>query len=707
MRKLLLILAFLIITSPVLAQNTQCSNRPAGDSTNACANTRFVHGAAAAAGGTSVVDSGAIGDCIANDTAAFQSAINTASAAGGSNVVILPPVPSGGCYRVGAINATLKSGLIIQGSGDASLVKIIGKDASNNWWDLAGTSHVSYRYFKVIDDGTTIPDTLFFWSCAGTNGNCTGGGGVGSGLHFDHVTITAKSNYAFLYAYGFGNIGGGGTAIGNPKAGGGSLIISNSTWTNTNNGPVSANPWSRNALLHIDCLNSASKTSANVTVPANGQASTCWGTSVLNSYFVDVPTAFINTHTFDNNAAIVLYNVNAFTMLGGSVQCLCDSMNVIWSDTQGATWTGTVFDAPDGGSPNINNPVIIGGGINAVIGFYDVFWPVPANAMIAIDQGISASSGGVWNLTIINNNIGTGISVPFIGKTSAGCGSFTATNNWLIAANLQFLAGAGDISTCGSIDANSILQQPGTITLPGGGAVDRSFHVGQQIVAVKVQTFCPVGCTTTIAGGGSGTYTPCTGNRYSIFEAVGGGGAGGSITGPGAANAEASPGGGAGAYSISIATAATIGASQTVNIGAAGAAGAVGNNPGGNGGQTSVGAIITAPGGTGGNFGGLSVGGLGGVAGTGNMLAALGWNGESGKWFHSAGNNPFSGAGANSPFGTGGQPSVGNGSTVAGNAGTGNGSGGSGAGSQGVATTGAGGPGTAGKVIATEYCSIP
>lgn len=42
MRKLLLALAFLGFASPALAQNTQCANRPAGDSTNACANTRFV-----------------------------------------------------------------------------------------------------------------------------------------------------------------------------------------------------------------------------------------------------------------------------------------------------------------------------------------------------------------------------------------------------------------------------------------------------------------------------------------------------------------------------------------------------------------------------------------------------------------------------------------------------------------------------------------
>lgn len=42
MRKLLLALALLGFASPCFAQNTQCSDRPAADSTNACANTRFV-----------------------------------------------------------------------------------------------------------------------------------------------------------------------------------------------------------------------------------------------------------------------------------------------------------------------------------------------------------------------------------------------------------------------------------------------------------------------------------------------------------------------------------------------------------------------------------------------------------------------------------------------------------------------------------------
>lgn len=45
MKKFLLALGLLSILSPAWAQNTTCSDRPAGDSSNACANTRFVQGA--------------------------------------------------------------------------------------------------------------------------------------------------------------------------------------------------------------------------------------------------------------------------------------------------------------------------------------------------------------------------------------------------------------------------------------------------------------------------------------------------------------------------------------------------------------------------------------------------------------------------------------------------------------------------------------
>ncbi len=50
MHKLFLVLTFLSLAGPALAQNTQCSDRPTGDSSNACANTRFVNTASGGGG---------------------------------------------------------------------------------------------------------------------------------------------------------------------------------------------------------------------------------------------------------------------------------------------------------------------------------------------------------------------------------------------------------------------------------------------------------------------------------------------------------------------------------------------------------------------------------------------------------------------------------------------------------------------------------
>lgn len=220
------------------------------------------------------------------------------------------------------------------------------------------------------------------------------------------------------------------------------------------------------------------QSSAYVTTPGQDVAAICWGATLLNAYLVDIPPTFINTGTFDNNAALVLYNVNAFTMLGGSLQCLCDAPTVIWSDTQGAKFDGVLIAGADGGAQHLRYSVLIGGGINSMLSFNNVFWPVSASSAIAIDQGVGATLGGVWQLKVSNQNLGDPMVGAFVGLTSNGCGPFSAAQNWLIVANLQLLAGGNNIQTCGYIDASSLIQNPGTITM-ASGAVDNSTHIGQ------------------------------------------------------------------------------------------------------------------------------------------------------------------------------------------------------------------------------------
>ena len=121
----------------------------------------------------------------------------------------------------------------------------------------------------------------------------------------------------------------------------------------------------------------------------------------------------------------------------------------------------------------------------------------------------------------------------------------------------------------------------------------------------------------------SGTYTPTPGMLYCVVECWGGGGGGGGCQSQTTATASAA-GGGSGGYSRIIATAATVGASQTATVGAGGTGAATGAASGGAGGDTSIGTLCVGKGGTGGApAAGAGVGGNGGgggVAGTGDLV---------------------------------------------------------------------------------------
>jgi hypothetical protein len=199
----------------------------------------------------------------------------------------------------------------------------------------------------------------------------------------------------------------------------------------------------------------------------------------------------------------------------------------------------------------------------------------------------------------------------------------------------------------------------------------------------------------------SGTYTPTTGMRQALIRMVGGGGGGGGCSGT-ASMWFAGGGGGSGGYAEKLVTAAQVGASQTVTVGAAGTAG-TGTSGGGSGGTSSVGSLCTATGGTGGgcaNSGAaVPLGGPGG-GGTGGDFIVAGGPGQGGSYNStSAGAGSPGGAGGSSPLGGGGPGTMG----AVGSNGMGYGGGGGGAGTN---TSGAvynGGAGIGGLVIITEY----
>lgn len=217
--------------------------------------------------------------------------------------------------------------------------------------------------------------------------------------------------------------------------------------------------------------------------------------------------------------------------------------------------------------------------------------------------------------------------------------------------------------------------------------------------SINVQTFTS-----------SGTYTPTAGMAYAIVEIVGGGGAGGGAAATAGGQASVGGGGGSGEIARSVFSSATLGASQAVTIGSAGSSNS--GAAGGNGGNSSLGSLISANGGIGGptlastNFG-AAQGGLGGSGGTGGTFDSPGQNGTNG-FANPGAIIAWSGAGASSPYGSGGEGITNGNLTLAavnlpGNNALGFGSGGGGGlnGPSNSATVG--GAGTAGYVLITEY----
>lgn len=207
-------------------------------------------------------------------------------------------------------------------------------------------------------------------------------------------------------------------------------------------------------------------------------------------------------------------------------------------------------------------------------------------------------------------------------------------------------------------------------------------------LTINIQTF---------VAAGAATYTPTSGMKYAIIFATGGGGGGGA--GTNSATAGGGGGGGAGGTAIGVFSAATIGASKGLVIGAAGAAVGAGGN-------TTFGTTLLQGngGGAGATESGASpgAGGAGGTAPTGTFLL-IGGDGNPGQT-----GNTVEGSGGNgggSMWGSGGK----GGATISGNnspgtAGRAYGAGGGGASGQTNSPGGGtGGAGAAGAILVIEF----
>lgn len=316
------------------------------------------------------------------------------------------------------------------------------------------------------------------------------------------------------------------------------------------------------------------------------------------------------------------------------------------------------------------------------------------NSVIAGALVLNATGGGdtIQNC-VISAGSASGISI--------GAGATAAVEQSTInSSNTNAITGAGTLNYFGlSFDGSSSSINTTTkvqlssglpLSIPNGGTGSTTFP-----------GFTVAGAQTFIA---TGTYTPTASMKYCIVEVVGGGGGGGGAVGAGGSNSSGA-GGGAGGYAKAIYTAAQIGVSKTVTIGAGGAGGSAGLNAGTGGGTSSMSTLISATGGGGGNpsNSGINIPGLGGAGGVGtvgsgtSVVATYGQTGGAGLTFGTL-SYPPSGAGGSSMYGAGGGPCINNGAS---NPGLGYGAGGGGGSAN--ASSGAGAAGTDGVIIVTEF----
>jgi len=405
----------------------------------------------------------AVGDCVTDDTTAFNNAL--AAAFAGSRRLYIPK-PSGGCWLVGAINQTAKPGMFVYGDGDTSVLKINGFSPTNkNWWDMTGSADTRFANFKVTGTSAIKPKVIFF-AAADNVVN------ILRGIDFDHVNIDAYSTEGHLYAFNVAYDNG------VTSVGAGGMTCRNSVWFQRANGgsASSANPSLQTAVAIFDGINSRALASDYATVSAGGAGSQ--SINLTNCNFIDFPPTGVGGGTLDANSGLVLVTAGQFEMTNGSVQCLGGACVVIYTNTEGVHFSSVVLknsDGAGGAASTLRYYFYLGGGVNGFIILDNVFLSdlpnVGGNAgYIAFDVTLTQ----VAHLKVRGPDIGLNTySNKFI-NTVGGCGGHVGATKQLSGAYIEFFSGA--VQMCDSIDASTILVNPTVVTLISGGATDASHH---------------------------------------------------------------------------------------------------------------------------------------------------------------------------------------------------------------------------------------
>lgn len=258
---------------------------------------------------------------------------------------------------------------------------------------------------------------------------------------------------------------------------------------------------------------------------------------------------------------------------------------------------------------------------------------------------------------------------------------------------------------------NAIQEELAYIIENSGGTLDPSDN--KQVLKALKALFAPI---TAVPGRllnngplilstpGVTTYTPNALMKFCIVEVLGAGGGSGGCPATSASQIAAAAGGAGGSWARVLLTAAQVGSSQAVTVGAGGAAGTT-SGSGGVGGSSSFGTLIICPGGTATLVGvaiststasvisGANPGGVPTII-SGTVLESM--NGMAGGNAYLSFSNVLSGIGGASPRGNGGNG-------VSGVTASGYGSGGSGNGSTASQSAKTGQAGTGGYVAIWEY----